>query len=121
MTVERPTLAVIQNIVDKNIYTTCPDLLIEALTERLDNDWLDMHDTPPDSLLEEDPPEIFEYYLVSSWFGEGMKMIGEPAMELEPGQWIWGRTESGLQLCHSAVIGEMIMCKEARLSRFMNR
>jgi hypothetical protein len=121
MTVERPTIAVIQNIVNNNVYTTCPDLLIEALTARLDNDWIDMHDTPENSLLEEDPPEIFEYYLVSSWFGEGMKMIGEPAMELEPGQWIWGRTESGLQLCHSAVIADMIMCKEVKLNQFMNR
>ena len=121
MTVERPTLAEIRNVVNNNVYCVCPELLITALTESLSDEWLSMHDTQTDD-DDEEPPEILEYWLVSPWFGEGMQMYAqEPAMELEPGQWIWGRTETGLELCHSAVIGDMIMHKEAQLNKFINR
>ena len=120
MSNNRPSIEQIKKTIDLNIFVACPNLLIEALTERLDNDWIDMHDTPSDSLLEEDPPEIFEYYLVSRWFGEGMKMIGEPAMELETGIWIWGRTESGLNLEHSGIIGDMIVAWNKKVNNILN-
>ena len=45
----------------------------------------------------------------------------EPAMELEPGIWIWGRTETGLQLEHSAAIGNMMVRREERLNEILNR
>jgi len=128
MTVERPTLAEIRNVVNSNVYCACPELLITALTESLSDahriisdEWLSMHDTQTDD-DDEEPPEIFEYWLVSPWFGEGMQMYAqEPAMELEPGIWIWGRTESGLQLEHSAAIGNMIVNRKERLNEILNR
>jgi hypothetical protein len=121
MTVERPTLAEIRNVVNNNVYCACPELLIKALTESLSDEWLSMHDTQTDD-DDEEPPEILEYWLVSPWFGEGMQMYAqEPAMELEPGIWIWGRTESGLQLEHSAAIGNMMVLREERLKEILNR
>lgn len=121
MTVERPTIAEIRNVVNNNVYCTCPELLIKALTESLSDEWLSMHDTQTDD-DDEEPPEIFEYWLVSPWFGEGMKMYAqEPAMELEPGIWIWGRTETGLQLEYSAAIGNMMVRREERLKEILNR
>lgn len=108
MTLAQPTLDVIKTIINNNVYTTCPELLINALTDSLNDDWLSMHgfDTEND---DEDPPTIFKYYLVSSWFGQGMLSIGQPAMELEPGQWIWGRTESVSELCETQAITHLLM------------
>ena len=120
MTVERPTLEEIRNVVNNNVYCVCPELLITALTVSLSDEWLGM--TMGNDEDGEEPPEIFEYWLVSPWFGEGMKMYAqEPAMELEPGIWIWGRTQTGLQLEHSAAIGNMMVRREERLNEILNR
>ena len=121
MRTTRPTIAEIRNIVNNNVYCSCPDLLITALTESLSDEWISMHDTQTDN-DDEEPPEIFEYWLVSPWFGEGMqKYAQEPAMELEPGIWIWGRTETGLNLEHSSVIGDMIVARSENVNNILNK
>jgi hypothetical protein len=111
MLIERPTIEEIHTIVKNDIYTTCPQLLIETLTERNNDEWIIMHDAASEG---EDVSEILEYWLVSSWFGEGMRLIGQPTMELEPGIWIWGRTEAGLNLVHSSIIGDMMVARKER-------
>lgn len=38
--------------------------------------------------------KIFEWWLVSSWLGSGIRYIGEPLLENDHGNW-WGRTKTG--------------------------
>ena len=44
--------------------------------------------------IEEDDPEILEYYLVSNWLGKQLASHGEVVWDLG-NQCLWGRTTSG--------------------------
>lgn len=129
MSDNRPSITEVKQVIDSNIFVACPNVLIDSLNQNwqnaISNDWLSMHYKQIETNDEEDLDdseyhEIFEYYLVSPWFGEGMKMIGEPAMELETGIWIWGRTESGLNLEHSGVIGDMMIAWGEKINNILN-
>lgn len=43
---------------------------------------------------ETESAEIYEYYIVTPWFGEKLRDIGQPVFE-RWGGWIWGRTCTG--------------------------
>ena len=42
----------------------------------------------------QEPQEIFEWWLVSSWFGKKLLLEGEPVIDNGYGVW-WGRTTTG--------------------------
>ncbi len=42
----------------------------------------------------QEPQEIFEWWLVSKWFAEKLLAAGEPVLENEYGRW-WGRCTTG--------------------------
>jgi len=119
MSTTRPSIDEIKSVIANHVFVLCPTLLINVLSDRLDDEWLSMHYNDIES--DDDVDEIFEYYLVSSWFGEGMRMIDEPAMELETGVWIWGRTETGLNLEYSSVIGDMIVAWHENVNNILNK
>ena len=52
------------------------------------------------------PQEIFEWWLVTSWFAEKLKKHGEPILTNDYGTW-WGRTCTGQAIYLDGVI-EMI-------------
>lgn len=61
-----------------------------------------------DEELEGEPQEIYEYWIVSSWFGAKLRDVGEPVFERMSG-WIWGRTCTGQAISLDSAINEI--CK----------
>ncbi len=51
----------------------------------------------------QEPQEIFEWWLVSSWFGRKLLMEGEPILDNGYGVW-WGRTTTGQVISMDYVI-----------------
>jgi hypothetical protein len=98
-------LEVIKNIINTNIYCFCPDKLIECLQNENSEDFLEAFYKLDD---EENPVEIFEYYLVSDWFGRHASALGAPAMFLQNNMWLWGRTETGVSLEYDNIIPAII-------------
>ena len=56
--------------------------------------------------LEEEPQEIFEYWLVTSWLAKKLRQHGEPILDNDYGIW-WGRTSSGQSITMDWVIQEI--------------
>ena len=52
------------------------------------------------------PQEIFEWWLVSPWFGKKLLIEGEPIIDNEYGHW-WGRTTTGQAISMDDVIGKI--------------
>jgi len=72
---KQPTSEEVDSVIKKNIFVSCPQMLIDALNDSFNPDWLSMHDTKTDD-DDEMPPEIYQYYLVDGWFGRGLEGIG---------------------------------------------
>jgi len=56
--------------------------------------------------LDTEPQDIFEWWIVSNWFGEKLRDKGEPVIE-QWGFYIWGRTCTGQSISMDYVIGEI--------------
>lgn len=56
--------------------------------------------------LEDEPQDIFEYWLVSNWLFEKLRDKGEPVLEWA-GLYIWGRTCTGQAIRLDSVISEI--------------
>jgi hypothetical protein len=95
----------IKHIIKENIYCFCPDKLIEFLRDENSEDFINAFYNIED---EENPIEIFEYYLVSDWFGRHALALNLPVMFLENRFWIWGRTETGVSLEYDDAIPAII-------------
>ena len=72
-----------------------------------DNAWKCPHcghvqEVEPDA----EPQEIYEYWLVTPWFGEKLRNIGEPVFE-RWGGWIWGRCCTGQAIMLDYSISEI--------------
>lgn len=59
-----------------------------------------------DEEAEEEPQEIYEYWLVTNWFGEKLRNHGEPVYE-RWGNWIWGRCCTGQSIALDYVVAEI--------------
>lgn len=62
--------------------------------------------------MDTEPQEIYEYWIVSPWFGEKLRNAGEPVFERMLG-WIWGRTCTGQAISLDGVIDEI--CKDMEI------
>lgn len=56
--------------------------------------------------LDTEPDEIYEWWIVTPWFGEKLKDAGEVVLE-RYGGWIWGRCCSGQAISLDNVISEI--------------
>lgn len=56
--------------------------------------------------LDKEPQEIYEWWAVTTWFGEKLKAKGEPVIELW-GKSLWGRTGTGQAILLDCVISEI--------------
>lgn len=59
-----------------------------------------------DEIPDSEPQEIYEYWLISNWFGEKLRDLGEPVFE-RWGAWIWGRCCTGQAISLDGVIGRV--------------
>lgn len=53
-----------------------------------------------------EPQEIYEYWIVTEWFGEKLKKLGEPVFE-RWGGWIWGRCTTGQAISIDYVVDQI--------------
>lgn len=59
-----------------------------------------------DEIPDFEPQEIYEYWLVSNWFGEKLRDLGEPVFE-RWSAWIWGRGCTGQAISLDNVVGRV--------------
>lgn len=77
------------------------DLLVEA---KVLADYDTLAETKEE--LEEEPQEIFEWWLVTSWLSKELMAKGEPVLDNDYGTW-WGRTYTGQSITMDRVIQEI--------------
>ena len=66
----------------------------------LDADGMDMY-----------PKEIYEYWLVSPYFGEKLRNKGEAVLE-RYGGWVWGRTCTGQAIALDGVVEDIVLRRD---------
>lgn len=54
----------------------------------------------------QEPQEIFEWWLVSPWLGKKLLIEGEPVIDNNYGMW-WGRTTTGQAISMDYIIGKV--------------
>lgn len=64
--------------------------------------------TAGDECLEQEPKEIFEWWLVSDWLLKKLERHGEPILKTDWGGW-WGRTCTGQAISLDGVIEDIYM------------
>lgn len=67
-----------------------------------------------DKCFEPEAREIMEWWRVTPWFAEKLRVSGEPILDKEYGYW-WGRCTSGQAICMDGVI-EKIYDRYVRIS-----
>ena len=93
---------------NREIYV-CQTMLVEKLlneyifqVEDIENYYIKVEDSD-----EEEPQEIYEWWVVSEWLAYKLKGLGEPILENDYGIW-WGRTTTGQAIYMDSVIRKLV-------------
>jgi DnaJ-class molecular chaperone len=93
----------IEKFIEKFIYTCQTSLVDEMFTQGV-FDWEEVN--TGEITEDEEPPEIFEWWLVTAYFAREARRVSLPVLENEYGTW-WGRTCTGQALSSDNVIWEI--------------
>lgn len=81
----------------------CTELEIEYGSYRCDTCSMTYRESCIDNEIEQEPQEIYEWWLCSEWLLEKLEEQGEPIIRTDYGDW-WGRTTTGQAIVLDYVI-----------------
>lgn len=87
----------------QNHVLVCQTSLVEELLKR---EILNCDDIANLSVSDEDPQDIYEWWVVDRWLLDKLKIHGQPVLRSEYGDW-WGRTTTGQAIALDCVIEEI--------------